>query len=86
VNLIGIGVIGISDVRILIESLLNLSHPCILVPIDFIFRMDSTVPAELKIIQFDVESLSLSEVISKNSVWWTATVKAKTVAGIGLSL
>jgi serine/threonine protein kinase len=33
-----------------------------------------------------VSGISLSEVISKNPVWWTATAKSKAVAGIVLGL
>jgi hypothetical protein len=33
-----------------------------------------------------VEGISLTEVISMNPGWWTATTKAKTVAGIVLGI
>jgi hypothetical protein len=69
-----------------IENLLNLFHPCILSPIGFIFGQDSTISGELKIVGLYSEGISLSEVISENPVWWTATAKAKAVAGIVLGL
>jgi hypothetical protein len=72
-----------------IEHQLNLSHPCILSPIGFIFGpelTDLTVSSELKIVRLYSEASSLSEIISENPVWWTATAKAKAVAGIVLSL
>jgi serine/threonine protein kinase len=40
----------------------------------------------LKIIELYSEGRSLTEVISENPIWWTATAKAKAVAGIVLSL
>jgi serine/threonine protein kinase len=72
-----------------IENELNLSHPCILSPIGFVFEpalTDSTKSSELKIVRLYSEGSSLSEIISENPVWWTATAKAKAVAGIVLSL
>jgi serine/threonine protein kinase len=69
-----------------IEKQLNLSHPCILSPIGFIFDPDSRVSGELKIVKFYSEGSSLSEVISENPIWWTSTAKAKAVAGIVLGL
>jgi serine/threonine protein kinase len=72
-----------------IENELNLSHPCILSPIGFIFGPESselTVSGELKIVGLYSEGNSLAEVISENPIWWTATAKAKAVAGIVLSL
>jgi hypothetical protein len=69
-----------------IENLLNLCHPCILAPIGFIFCPDWTVSDKLKIVGLYSEGNSLTEVISMNPVWWTATVKAKTIAGIVLGL
>jgi serine/threonine protein kinase len=41
---------------------------------------------ELKIVQIYAEGISLAEVISMNPVWWTATAKAKAVAGIVLGI
>jgi hypothetical protein len=69
-----------------IENQLNLSHPCILSPIGFIFGPDLTISGELKIVGLYWEGSSLSEVISENPIWWTATAKAKAIAGIVLSL
>jgi hypothetical protein len=69
-----------------IENQLNLSHPCILSPIGFIFGRDLTISGELKIVRLYSEGSSLSEVISENPIWWTATAKAKAVAGIVLAL
>jgi serine/threonine protein kinase len=72
--------------KIEIENQLNLCHPCILTPIGFIFGSESSVSGELQIVRLYAEGGSLSEVISKNPSWWTATEKAKAVAGIVLSL
>jgi hypothetical protein len=69
-----------------IENQLNLSHPCILSPIGFVFGPDLTISRELKIVGLYSEGSSLTEVISENPIWWTATAKAKAVAGIVLSL
>jgi serine/threonine protein kinase len=44
------------------------------------------MPQELKIVRLYSECSSLTEVISLNPVWWTATAKAKAVAGIVLCL
>jgi serine/threonine protein kinase len=77
------------SLKIEIENQLNLSHPCILSPIGFIFGSElreSTVSRELKIVGLYSESSLLSEVISENPIWWTATAKAKAAAGIVLSL
>jgi serine/threonine protein kinase len=83
------------SLKIAIENLLNLSHPCIVSPVGFIFEqeliesiesIESTVSGEFKIIQFYSKGSSLAEVISVNPVWWTATAKAKAVAGIVLAL
>jgi serine/threonine protein kinase len=60
-----------------IEKQLNLSHPSILGPIDFIFGSESTESGELKIVSFYSEGNSLSEVVSQNPVWWTVTAKGK---------
>jgi hypothetical protein len=69
-----------------IEHLLNLCHPCIVSPIGFDLYVNQRVCTELKIVGLFWESSSLSEVISKNPIWWTATAKAKAVAGIVLGL
>jgi hypothetical protein len=69
-----------------IEIQLNLCHPCILSPIGFIFGPELTISGELKIVGLYSEGSSLSEVISENPIWWTATAKAKAVAGIVLAL
>jgi serine/threonine protein kinase len=74
------------SLRMIIENQLTLSHPCIHAPIAFIFGTDSTKSGEVKIVKLYWEGPSLSEVISKNPVWWTATAKAKVIAGIVLSL
>jgi hypothetical protein len=69
-----------------IENLINLHHPCIAGPIGFISGTESGWCQELKIARLHSEGCSLAEVISLNPVWWTATVKAKVVAGIVLGL
>jgi serine/threonine protein kinase len=69
-----------------IENLLNLCHPCIAPPIGFGFPVQSSESQKLKILRFYAEGNSLAEVISINPVWWTATVKAKAIAGIVLGL
>jgi hypothetical protein len=58
---------------------MNLSHPCIAAPIGFIFASGSR---ELKILGLHSES----EVIAASRMWWTPTMKAKAVAGLGLGL
>jgi hypothetical protein len=75
-----------------LEKLLNLRHPCISAPIGFVFPdelSESTSASEseqLKIVRLYMKSISLAEVVSTNPVWWTATMKAKTVAGIVLGI
>jgi serine/threonine protein kinase len=69
-----------------IENLINLRHPCIAAPIGFVVPRESSRSQELKIARLSVEGCSLAEVISINPVWWTATVKSQTVAGIVLAL
>jgi serine/threonine protein kinase len=69
-----------------IDNLLNLRHPCIVAPIGIVFPGELSECRELKIVRLYVEGNSLVEVISKNPVWWTATAKAKAVAGIVLGI
>jgi serine/threonine protein kinase len=69
-----------------LENLLNLRHPCITGPIGFIFTGEFGESPKMKIVEFYAEGNSLAEVLSVNPVWWTATVKAKAIAGIVLSL
>jgi serine/threonine protein kinase len=69
-----------------LENLLNLRHPCIAVPIGFVFPGQLSESRELKIVGLYTEGNSLAEVISVNPVWWTATAKAKAVVGIVLGL
>jgi hypothetical protein len=69
-----------------IEKLINLRHPCIAAPIGFVLRIESGSRRELKIVRMYLEGCSLLEVISMNPIWWTSTVKAKTVAGLVLGL
>jgi serine/threonine protein kinase len=69
-----------------IENLINLRHPCIAAPIGFVFPIESGRPRELKIVRLYFEGCSLAKVVSVNPVWWTSTVKAKTVTGIVLGL
>jgi hypothetical protein len=69
-----------------LDKLLNLCHPCIAAPIGFVLPDELSKSRELKIVGLYVEGISLSEVISMNPVWWTATAKAKTVVGIVLGL
>jgi hypothetical protein len=76
----------VENCRIELENLLNLRHPCIAVPIGFVFPVELSDSRELKIVELNAEEHSLAEVISVNPVWWTATVKAKAVAGIMLGL
>jgi serine/threonine protein kinase len=80
------GLKSTESLRIEIEHLLNLFHPCILSPIGFIIGGESTISKELKIVRLYAEDKSLSEVLSINPVWWTSTAKAKAVVGIVLSL
>jgi serine/threonine protein kinase len=69
-----------------LEKLINLHHPCIAAPIAFVFPIESGRRHELKIVQLYLEGYSLRNVLSVNPLWWTSTVKAKTVAGIVLGL
>jgi hypothetical protein len=69
-----------------LENLINLRHPCIAAPIGFVFPAESEISRELKIIELHGDGNSLSEVISTNPEWWTATVKAKAVVGLVLGL
>jgi hypothetical protein len=69
-----------------IENLINLRHHCIAGPIGFVFPSESAALGELKIGRLYVEGCSLAEVISASPEWWTATAKAKAVAGIVLGL
>jgi serine/threonine protein kinase len=69
-----------------IEKLINLRHPCISAPINFVFRIESGSREELKIVRLYLEGCSLAEVLSVNPLWWTSTVQAKAVAGIVLGL
>jgi serine/threonine protein kinase len=69
-----------------LNKLLNLRHPCIAAPIGFVFPDELLESGELKIVGLYVSGISLSEVISTDPVWWTATAKAKAVAGIVLGL
>jgi hypothetical protein len=66
-----------------ITNLMNLRHPLIASPIGF---CESTRPRELKIGRLYAVGGSLSEVLQSAPPWWTATAKARTVAGIALSL
>jgi hypothetical protein len=69
-----------------LDKLLNLRHPCIAAPIGFVFPDELSESRELKIVRLHVEGISLAEMISMSPVWWTATAKAKTVAGIVLGI
>jgi serine/threonine protein kinase len=69
-----------------IEKLINLHHPCIAAPIGFVFPIESGSRHELKTVRLYLEGCSLLEVVSVNPLWWTSTVKAKTIAGIVLGL
>jgi serine/threonine protein kinase len=69
-----------------IENLINVRHPCIVAPIGFVFGSESEMLRDLKIVGLYPEGSSLSEVISINPGWWTATAKAKAVVGIVLGL
>jgi serine/threonine protein kinase len=66
-----------------LENLFNLHHPYIAPSMSFIFPGDSQ---ELMIVQLYAERNSLSEVISTNREWWTATGNAKAAVGIVLGL
>jgi hypothetical protein len=67
-----------------IEHLINLRHRCIAGPIGF--GIESSSPQELKLARLYFEGCSLAEVLSVHPIWWTSTVKAKTIAGIVLGL
>jgi serine/threonine protein kinase len=74
------------ELELELNQLMNLRHPCIAAPIGFVFPDELSESQELKIVRLYVEGISLAEVISRNPVWWTATAKAKAVAGIVLGL
>jgi serine/threonine protein kinase len=80
------GDVGESDIEHEISKLINLRHPCIAATIGFVFGLESGNRRELKIVRMYLEGCSLSEVISMSPVWWTSTVKAKTIAGIVFGL
>jgi hypothetical protein len=69
-----------------LENLLNLRHPYIVIPIGFVFPVESSESRELKIVELYAKEHSLAEVVSINPVWWTATAKAKAVVGIVMGL
>jgi hypothetical protein len=69
-----------------VERLINLHHPCITSPIGFVFPIESGSQQELTIVRLYFNGCSLAEVLRVNPVWWTSTVKAKTIAGILLGL
>jgi serine/threonine protein kinase len=75
-----------SEIENELEKMINLRHPCIAVPIGFVVPIESESWKDLKIVRLYLEGYSLSEVLSVNPMWWTTTVKAKTVAGIVLGL
>jgi serine/threonine protein kinase len=71
--------------NILYELLLltQLRHRCIAPLIGFVLPTNST---SLKIATLYYRCGSLKDVLDKNPVWWTPTVKAKTIAGIALGM
>jgi serine/threonine protein kinase len=73
-------------IELKLDKLLNMCHPCIAAPIGFVLPDELSESRELKIVRLYVEGISLSEMISMNPVWWTATAKAKAVIGIVLGL
>jgi hypothetical protein len=83
------GLESTDSLKIELEKLMNLCHPCIVGPIGFISGTklsELRVSEEFKIVRLYPEGSSLAEVISTNPVWWTATAKAKAIAGIVLAL
>jgi hypothetical protein len=72
-----------------IEHLIDLCHPCIAVPMGFVFPAGLRT---LKVVGLHSELGSLAEVVSGIPMWWTPTAKAKAkakakaVAGFALSL
>jgi hypothetical protein len=77
---------GNCGIELELAKLLNLRHPCIATPIGFVFPDEMSDPQELKFVRLDMEGISLAEVVSTSPVWWTATAKAKAVAGIILGI
>jgi serine/threonine protein kinase len=69
-----------------IGRLINLCHPCIASPIGFVFPGELSKSGKLEIVELYAEYDSLAEIISSNPLWWTATMKAKTIVGIVLGL
>jgi hypothetical protein len=66
-----------------LEKFINLCHPCLAVPIGFVFGSGLR---EIKVLGISSESESLFKIIVTNPVWWTPTAKAKAVAGLVLGL
>jgi serine/threonine protein kinase len=75
--------IDIAHVEPKMENLMNLRHPCISCTMGVILRSPLR---NLEIVRVFSAGRSLSEVISASPEWWTPTAKAKTIAGIVLSL
>jgi serine/threonine protein kinase len=76
--------VGKFEIEQEIATLINLRHPCIAGPIGFVFPGELSESGELHIVRLYAECGSLAEVISANPLWWTATTKAKAIAGIAL--
>jgi serine/threonine protein kinase len=79
-------IVGKFEIKQKIATLINLRHPCISGLIGFVFPNEFSESRELQIVGLYAEYGSLAEVISASPLWWTATMKAKTVVGIVLGL
>jgi serine/threonine protein kinase len=69
-----------------IENLSNLRHPLIASPLGFIYRPGPGRLCEFTTTRLYASGGSLADIFSTAPVWWTPTMKAKTVAGIALCL
>jgi serine/threonine protein kinase len=69
-----------------IENLLNLRHPLIATPVGFVLPTAQAVSRELKVARLYAAGGSLAEALRASPLWWTPTMKSKTVVGIVLAL
>jgi serine/threonine protein kinase len=71
-----------------IENQMNLRHPVITSLIGCDFRVESSGVIEMKAVRSHAEATdgSLVDVVMNPPVWWTPTVKVKTLVGIALGL
>jgi serine/threonine protein kinase len=71
-----------SQIEAEIENLMNLRHPLIATPIGFVTQ----TAGEFKVARLYAAGGSLAEILRASPLWWTPTMKSKTVVGIVLAL